>query len=76
MTSIFAFGIWHNTLFSLGHLAFKFILCYYKLLQSNFNASDSNTDGSYIMADSNSFLSSQEILLIVQVNKYLIFRDI
>ena len=38
-------------------------------LQSNPNSS--NTDDSFIMANSNSFLSSYEILPIAQENKYL-----
>ena len=39
------------------------------LLQSNLNSS--NTDGSFTMANSNSFLSLYEILPIAQENKYL-----
>ena len=39
------------------------------LLQSNLDSS--NTDGSFTMANSNSFFSPYEILLIVQENKYL-----
>ena len=42
------------------------LYCY---IQSNLNSS--NTDGSFTMANSNSFLSPYEILLIVQENKYL-----
>ena len=38
-------------------------------IQSNLNGS--NTDGSFTMANSNSFLSPYEILLIAQENKYL-----
>ena len=38
-------------------------------VQSNLDSS--NTDGSFTMANSNSFLSPYEILLIVQENKYL-----
>ena len=38
-------------------------------LQSNFDGW--NTDGSYTMANSNSFLSPYEILPIAQENKYL-----
>ena len=38
-------------------------------LQSN--PDGSNTDGSFTMANSNSFLSPYEILLIAQENKYL-----
>ena len=38
-------------------------------LQSNFDGS--NTDGSFTMANSNSFLSPYEILPIAQENKYL-----
>ena len=39
------------------------------MLQSNL--SSSNTDGSFTMADSNSFLSPYKILSIVQEDKYL-----
>ena len=39
-----------------------------KLVRSNFNSS--NTDGSFTMANSNSFLSPYEMLLIAQENKY------
>ena len=39
------------------------------MLQSNLNGS--NTDGSFTMANSNSFLSPNEILPIAQENKYL-----
>ena len=35
------------------------------------NLDGSNIDGSFTMANSNSFLSPYEILLIAQVNKYL-----
>ena len=35
------------------------------------NLDGSNTDGSFTMANSNSFLSPNEILLIAQENKYL-----
>ena len=38
-------------------------------VQSNFD--DSNTDGSFTMANSNWFLSPYEILPIAQENKYL-----
>ena len=38
-------------------------------IQSNFDGS--NTDGSFTMANSNSFSSPYEILLIAQENKYL-----
>ena len=38
-------------------------------MQSNLNSS--NTDGSFTMAYSNSFLSHYEILQIAQENKYL-----
>ena len=41
----------------------------YKFIQSNLNSS--NTDGSFTMAYSNSFLSPYEILPIAQENKYL-----
>ena len=37
-------------------------------IQSNFNSS--NTDGSFAIANSNSFLSPYEILPIAQENKY------
>ena len=40
----------------------------FNLLQSNFN--DLNTDGSFIMACSNSFLSPYRIFPIAQENKY------
>ena len=40
-----------------------------KGLQSNLNTS--NTDGSFTMANTNSFLSHYEILPITQENKYL-----
>ena len=43
------------------------MLCYVKI-QSNL---DSNTDGSFTMANSNSFLSPYEIVAIAQENKYL-----
>ena len=39
-----------------------------KLIQSNLDGS--NTDGSFTMANSNSFLSPYEILPIAQENKY------
>ena len=39
------------------------------IIQSNLNSS--NTDGSFTMANSNSFLSSYEILPLAQENKYL-----
>ena len=39
------------------------------LIQSNLNSS--NTDGSFTMANSNSFLSPYEILLTAEENKYL-----
>ena len=39
------------------------------LIQSNLNSS--NTDGSFTMANSNSFLSPYEILPLAQENKYL-----
>ena len=39
------------------------------LLQSNFDSS--NTDGSFTMANSNSFLGPYEVLPIAQENKYL-----
>ena len=53
------------------------VLCYFSALsyvechhvQSNLDGS--NTDGSFSMANSNSFLSPYEILLIAQENKYL-----
>ena len=38
------------------------------IVQSNLNSS--NTDGSFTMANTNSFLSGSEILLIAQENKY------
>ena len=38
-------------------------------IQSNLNSS--NTDGSFTMANSNSFLSPYEILPLAQENKYL-----
>ena len=38
-------------------------------LQSNFDGS--NTDGLFTMANSNTFLSPYEILLIAEENKYL-----
>ena len=41
----------------------------YKKLQSNLDGS--NTDGSFTMANSNSFLSPYEIHPIAQENKYL-----
>ena len=41
------------------------------LSQIQSNLDDSNTDGSFTMANSNSFLSPYEILLIAQENKYL-----
>ena len=40
----------------------------YTKLQSNLN--NSNTDGSFTIANSNSFLSPYEILPIAQENKY------
>ena len=39
--------------------------------QIQLNLNSSNTDGSFIMANSNSFLSPYEILPIDQENKYL-----
>ena len=39
------------------------------ILQSNLDGS--NTDGSFTMANSNSFLSPYEVLPIAQENKYL-----
>ena len=45
------------------------------LSEQNFN--DSNTDGSFTMANSNSFLNPYEILLMAKENKYLrIFRGL
>ena len=41
----------------------------FRNIQSNLDGS--NTDGSFTMANSNSFLSLYEILLIAQENKYL-----
>ena len=49
-------------MFLIGHLL-------YLLLQSNLDGS--NTDGSFTMVNSNSFLSPYEILPIGQENKYL-----
>ena len=43
-------------------------VCFQKI-QSNLNTS--NTNGSFIMADWNSFLSPYEILMIAPENKYL-----
>ena len=43
----------------------------YKTIQVQSNLDGSNIDGSFTMADSNSFLSPYEILLIAQENKYL-----
>ena len=43
--------------------------CPFHYIQSNLNSS--NTDGSFTMANSNSFLSPYEILPIDQENKYL-----
>ena len=40
-------------------------------LQLQSNLDGSNTDGSFTMANSNSFLSPYKILLIAQENKYL-----
>ena len=40
----------------------------FRNIQSNLDGS--NTDGSFTMANSNSFLSLYEILLIAQENKY------
>ena len=42
---------------------------HFTYIQSNLDGS--NTDGSFIMANSNSFLSPYEILPIAQENKYL-----
>ena len=44
---------------------------YTPLLRYRKNFNDSNTDGSFTMADSNSFLSPEEILSLAQENKYL-----
>ena len=44
-------------------------LCYDCYIQSNLDGS--NTDGSFTMANSNSFLSPYAILPIAQENKYL-----
>ena len=46
-----------------------FELLQYKYIQSNLDSS--NTDGSFTMANSNSFLSPYEVLPIAQENKYL-----
>ena len=43
--------------------------CLHSHIQSNLDGS--NTDGSFTMANSNSFLSPNEILPIAQENKYL-----
>ena len=45
-----------------------FFVSYVTIIQSNLDGS--NTDGSFTMANSNSFLSPYEILLIAQENKY------
>ena len=50
-------------------LSLHFIFCLHYSIQSNLNGS--NTDGSFTMANSNSFLSPNEILPIAQENKYL-----
>ena len=42
---------------------------YSSVIQANVNSS--NTDGSFTMANSNSFLGPYEILLIAQENRYL-----
>ena len=55
-------------------------VCMWRMLEGTFslyaahrqsNLNGSNTDGSFTMANSNSFLSSYEILPIAQENKYL-----
>ena len=51
------------------HDAYKWHLAVTFGLQSNLNSS--NTDGSFTMANSDSFLSPYEILPIAQENKYL-----
>ena len=43
----------------------------YKIRQLQSNLDGSNTDGSFTMANSNSFFSPYEILPIAQENKYL-----
>ena len=53
-------------------LAFAFHICTkytFYIIQLNLNSS--NTDGSFTMVNSNSFLSPYEILLIAQENGYL-----
>ena len=40
-------------------------------MQIQWNLNSSNTDGSFIMANSDSFLSPNEILPLAQENKYL-----
>ena len=55
-------------------LGFIYLLpCVYLSKQNNIqsNLDSSNTDGSFTMANSNSFLSPYEILPIAQENKYL-----
>ena len=47
------------------------VLPSYCLYQPQSNLDGSNTDGSFTMANSNSFLSPYEILPIAQENKYL-----
>ena len=57
---------WNPCLFNL------YFTCFYLLrfqVQSNLNSS--NTDGSFTMANSNSFLSPYKILPLAQENKYL-----
>ena len=51
----------------LHNYAVKMLTLFY--IQSNLDSS--NTDGSFTMADSNSFLSPYEFLPIAQENKYL-----
>ena len=42
-----------------------------KMIDIQWNLDSSNTDGSFTMANSNSFLNPYEVLLIAQENKYL-----
>ena len=49
----------------------KRLLCWGSSLLVLSNLDSSNTDGSFTMANSNSFLSPYEVLPIAQENKYL-----
>ena len=63
----FNWGKWYNFLSSISCYDTRLALTL--LIQSNLNGS--NTDGSFTLANSNSFFSPYKILQIAQENKYL-----